>query len=145
MQVSELFDIEPSHTDVNETSRRRLDYGDGWAPVGYATLWMFGRVVGASLGDCETFRISGVRGERLLVLYQGGYTHGREHGPNQLLDVLRGRRQRYFWVDAGMFPDGIEMLAKVRKPMPERYWHPNWQGINALPPANHQLIFAGTS
>lgn len=117
MQVSELFDIEPSHTDVNEVSRRRIYYGDGYAPVGYATLWLTGRVADAGRGDREVIRISGVRGEYLFVRYE----HSR-------------RAEPYFWVHASLFPDGIEILAKVRQPLPERYWHPAWRAINALPP-----------
>jgi hypothetical protein len=128
MRVSELFDIEPSHTDVNEVSRRRVDYGDGYAPVGYATLGLAGRVSGASLGDCETFGIHGIRGKDLLVRYLGGYRHGTEHGPGRLV-------QPYFWVTASLFGDGeIEILSKARQPLPERYWHPNWREINTLPP-----------
>lgn len=118
MKVSELFDIEPSHTDVNEISRRRLDYGEGYAPAGYATLWLAGWAPGAGPGDGAVFRISGVRGEYLFVRYEGSR-----------------RPEPYFWVHAGLFPDGIEILSKVLHPLSERYWHPNWRGINALPPA----------
>lgn len=127
MQVSELFDIAPSHTGVNEASRRRLGYGDGRAPAGYATLWMSGRAPGASLGDREVFGIYGVQGQRLLVRHLHGYLHGSEHGPGR-------RPQPHFWVDAVHFADGTEILSKVRQPLPERYWHPDWRGISALPP-----------
>ena len=114
MQVSELFDIEPSHTDVNEVSRRRIDYGDGYAPVGYATLWLAGRGVGAGPGDREVFRIFGVRGEYLFVRYE----HSRVPSPT-----------------SGCTPACSPTVSrKVRQPLPERYWHPEWRAINALPP-----------
>jgi hypothetical protein len=77
MKVSDLFDIEPSHTEVNEISRRRIDYGDGYALVAYATLGLAGRAAGAGPGDREVFRLSGVRGEYLFVRYE----HSRRAEP----------------------------------------------------------------
>ena len=127
MQVSELFDIEPSHTELAEISRRRIDYGGGWTPTGYATLWLAGRVPGAALGAKAVFRIAGVRGEMLLVRYEG-----RRLAPSPGGGYLA---EPYVWVHGSVFPDGIEILSKVLQPLPERYWHPNWREISALPPA----------
>jgi hypothetical protein len=136
MGVSELFDIEPSHTDVNEISRRRLDYGDGWAPVGYATIWLRAIPPRTGLGDKAEWVICGVRGEDLLVQYLGGCVAGREHGSRRLAAFLSGEEiqpEPYVWVHAGAF-SVVSILAKVSQPLPERYWHPDWQEINALPP-----------
>jgi hypothetical protein len=136
MEASELFDIEPSHTSVAEISRRRLDYGEGYAPAGYATLWLAGHVTGASLGDRASFDIYGVRGEELLVRYTGGCREGFKHGPGFERRTGRRRAEPCFWVHASVFDggDGIEICARYSQPMPERYWHPNWRWINALPP-----------
>lgn len=59
MQVSELFDIEPSHTDVNEVSHRRIDYGDGYAPVGYATLWLWSNLSPQSVTFDRALSVAG--------------------------------------------------------------------------------------
>lgn len=109
MQVSELFDIEPCHHAMNEISRQRIDYGEEYAPVGQATLWLSGLIPGASLGDRALFGIYGVHGEELLVQYEGGFRHGTGHRTG-------GRAEPCLWVHASAFPDGIEIYAQYRQP-----------------------------
>jgi hypothetical protein len=119
MLAGDLFDIEPSHADVNEISRRRLDYGDGWAIAGYAKVWLAGPA------DHADWVIHGVRGEMLFVRYAGGRQDGSDHRASP--------DEHYLWVHAGAFSE-VTILLKHAQPMPERYWHPNWREINALPP-----------
>ena len=130
MRPDELFDIAPAHYAVAEISRRRIDYGANYAPVGYAVLWLAGRVHGAGLGDQELFGIYGVHGKNLLVRYDGGYRHGFQYGP--------GRAETHFWVHAGVFPDGVEILARYLQPIHRKYWHPNWRRFFSLPPLTQE-------
>ena len=134
MLVSELFDIEPSHTSTAEISRRRIDYGEGYAPVGRAAVYLAGYVPGTSLGDHAEFGVHGIHGENLLVRYEGGWRSGREHGTAPTWQSFAKRRpEPYLWVWGGAFTE-IEICSRYLQPLPERYWHPNWRGINALAP-----------
>ena len=102
--MPKLRDIEPQHFDVGEISRERIEFGDGYPPVGGATVmsaWSPEKGTEYKIG----FGIYGVRGKDLLVRYEGGYRHGT--------DGTGGHEERYLWVSASAFST-IEIYARFR-------------------------------